>query len=439
VIARGPSISDALLHRVRWRIFGFLFAFGCVAYLQQKSLTVAADRMMPDLKISQTEIGWLMEAFVFGYAAFQLPGGIIGERLGARRMFIIISSIALLATLLTPLAPIALTGSVLYGVLVVLQFIAGIAQGPIFPVSAGVMEAWFRPQRWALLNGLQSMALQIAAAFTPPLVAYLMHWLGWQHALFWPELPVIALIVLWGWYGRDTPAQHPDVTPTELAELGESARQAPATMSWRRLRCILADRSILLLAVSYICMNYVFYLIANWCFLYLVQQRHFNILESGMLAAAPPFAAAIGAGVGGILAPPLCEHFGVRWGFRLTPLVALPAAGILLLGTVYLANPYGAVVMLALSYGVIELTEGSYWAATMYIARADSMTATGVLNTGGNLGGLIGIPIVAYLSGSGAWTAAFVVGTLFAFVGAACWMGVDASKSLGAASEPATA
>jgi ACS family glucarate transporter-like MFS transporter len=269
-------------------------------------------------------------------------------------------------------------------------------------VSAGVMEAWFRPQRWALLNGLQSMALQIAAAFTPPLVAYLMHWLGWQHSLFWPELPVIALIVLWGWYARDTPAQHPDVTPTELAELGESARQAPTTMSWRRLRCIVADRSILLLAFSYICMNYVFYLIANWCFLYLVQQRHFNILESGMLAAAPPFAAAIGAGVGGILAPPLCERFGV-------------------------------------SYGVIELTEGSYWAATMYIARADSMTATGVLNTGGNLGGLIGIPIVAYLSGSGAWTAAFVVGTLFAFVGAACWLGVDASKSFGAEPGPAKA
>ena len=47
-------------------------------------------------------------------------------------------------------------------------------------------------------------------------------------------------------------------------------------------------------------MNYVFYLIANWCFLYLVQERHFNILEGGWLAAAPPLAAALGAGIGGI-------------------------------------------------------------------------------------------------------------------------------------------
>ncbi|HEY4771511.1 MAG TPA: MFS transporter [Steroidobacteraceae bacterium] len=438
MIVRSPTLQVALRQRVRWRIFGFLFAFGCVAYLQQKSLTIAAERMMPDLGISQMQLGWLEWAFVLGYAVFQLPGGIIGQRVGARRMFVIITSIALLATLLTPLAPVVLGGSALFGVLLLLQLILGLAQGPIFPVSAGVMEAWFRPQRWALLQGLQSMGLQIAAALTPPLVAYLMHWLGWQHSLFWPELPVLALIVLWAWYGRDAPAEHPSVTPAELAELGSDlAKQTQTAISWHRLRQMLLDRSILLLTISYICMNYVFYLIANWCFLYLVQERHFTILEGGWLAAAPPLAAAVGSGAGGALASSLCERFGLRWGFRLTPLVALPSAGMLLLVTVHLGNPYAAVVTLALCYAVIELTEGSYWATPMFIARADSMTATGVLNTGGNIGGLIGIPIVAYLSGQGAWTAAFVIGTVFALVGAACWLGIDASRPFTADPAPA--
>ena len=109
----------------------------------------------------------------------------------------------------------------------------------------------------------------------------------------------------------------------------------------------------------------------------------------------------------------------------------------LLLVTVHLGNPYAAVVTLALCYAVIELTEGSYWATPMFIARADSMTATGVLNTGGNIGGLIGIPIVAYLSGQGAWTAAFVIGTVFALVGAACWLGIDASRPFTADPAPA--
>ena len=440
MIPDGPTPAYALAHRIRWRILSLLLGFGYVAYLQQKSLTVAAERMMPDLGLTQMQIGWLEWAFVLGYASFQLPGGVIGQRLGARRMFTAISLVAFCATILTPLAPVVLAGSALLVALLSLQLVLGLAQGPIFPVSSGVMEAWFRPERWALVQGLQSMALQFAAALTPPLVAYLMAAFGWQYALFWPELPVLAFIGVWIWYGRNTPAEHPRVTSEELAELGENSLATTQTaITWRRLGRLLANRSIVLLSLSYICMNYVFYLIANWCFLYLVQERHFNILEGGWLAAAPPLAAAAGAGVGGSLAAALCARFGFRWGFRLTPLMALTAAGALLWMTVNLSNPYGAVITLALCYGVIELTEGSYWAATMFVARADTMTATGILNTGGNIGGLIGIPIVAYLSGHGAWTAAFLIGTLFALVGAACWFGVDATRPFAAGEAAAPA
>jgi ACS family glucarate transporter-like MFS transporter len=428
VIARTET-RFSFMPRIRWRIFSMLFGFGFVAYLQQKSITVAAAPMMPDLGLTQMQIGWLEWAFVLGYASFQLPGGIIGQRLGARRMFVIIGIVALLAMMLTPLAPLALSGTALLVTLLGLQVLLGLAQGPIFPVSSGVMETWFRPDQWALPQGLQSMGLQFGAALTPPVIAILMDNFGWQRALFFPALPALALIVVWAWYGRNTPAEHPSVTPAELAELGaDSVAQIQTTISWWRLGRLVSDRSMLLLTLSYIAMNYVFYLMANWCFLYLVQERHFSILEGGWLAAAPPLAAALGAGIGGKLAIDLCARFGFRWGFRLVPLVSLPAAGLLLLVAVYAGNPYGAVLALALCYAAVELTEGSYWAATMFVARADTMSAGGILNTGGNVGGLIGIPIVAYLSGHGHWTTAFLIGTLCALLGAVAWLGVDATR-----------
>lgn len=419
----------SLTHRVRWRIYAFLFTFGFIAYFQQKGLTVAAERIMPDLGLSQMQIGWLEWAFVLGYAAFQFPGGVIGQRLGARLMFTLISLIAFLATVLTPLAPVALAGTALFVVLLGLQLLMGLAQGSIFPVSSGVMVAWFRPERWALIQGLQSAALQLAAATTPPVVAYLMGTLGWQQALFWPALPAVAVIVLWAWYARNSPREHPSVTAEEIAELGdEAAPSPPEKIDWRRLGHLLTNRSILLIALSYVCMNYVFYLISNWCFLYLVQERHFNVLEGGWLAVFPPLAAAVGAALGGKLVGMTCSRFGNKWGFRIVPMVALPASGLLLLVTVNLSNPYAAVGALALAYAVVELTEAPFWAGTMFVARADTMSATGVLNTGGNGGGLIGIPIVAYLSGHGDWTAAFVIGAVFSVVGAICWLGIDADK-----------
>ena len=212
MIVRTVTPRYALAHRIRWRIFGMLFGFGCIAYLQQKSLTVAAERMMPDLGLTQMQIGWLEWAFVLGYAAFQLPGGVIGQRLGARRMFTLISIVAFLATILTPLAPLVLSGTALFAALLLLQLLLGLAQGPIFPVSSGVMEAWFRPERWALLQGLQSMGLQLAAALTPPARRLSHGFVGWQRALFWPALPALVLIGVWAWYGRNTPAEHPAVT-----------------------------------------------------------------------------------------------------------------------------------------------------------------------------------------------------------------------------------
>ena len=419
----------SLTHRVRWRIYAFLFTFGFIAYFQHLGLTVAAERIMPELGFSQVQLGWLEWAFVLGYAAFQFPGGVIGQRLGARLMFTLISTIAFLATVLTPLAPALLNGMALFVVLLGLQLLMGLAQGAIFPVSSGVMETWFRPERWALIQGLQSMALQLAAAATPPVVAYLMSTLGWQQALFWPALPAVVVIVLWAWYARNSPQEHPSVTPEELAELGKEPPPAPpAKVDWRRLRLLIANRSIALATLSYVCMNYVFYLISNWCFLYLVQERHFNLLQGGWLAVFPPLAAAAGAGLGGKLVSVMCTRFGNKWGFRLVPMVALPVSGLLLLVTVNLNNPYGAVAALALAYGIVELCEGPFWGGTMFIARADTMAATGVLNTGGNIGGLIGIPIVAYLSQHGLWTWAFIIGAFFSVLGALAWLGIDADE-----------
>src|SRR5450631_3245274 len=160
--------------RIRWRIFGFLFGFGFIAYVQQKSITVAAERMMPELALSQLQIGWLEQAFVLGYALFQIPGGVFGQRMGARRTFVIIGLAAFLATIATPLVPGLFTGSAMFVALLGAQIMLGCSQGAIFPVSAGVFETWFPPLRWSFVQGLQTMGLGLGAALTPPLIASMM-------------------------------------------------------------------------------------------------------------------------------------------------------------------------------------------------------------------------------------------------------------------------
>ncbi len=432
--------SGPLAVRIRWRIFSFLFGFGFIAYVQQKSITVAADRMMPDLNLTQSQIGYLLQAFVLGYAIFQLPGGVIGQRLGARRTFVVIGLAAFLATLATPLVPNVLHGQGLFIALYCLQLLLGCSQGAIFPVSAGVFEEWFPPRQWSFVQGLQTMGLGLGAALTPPLIVNLMTRLGWQSALIWSSLPTLALIALWGWYGRNTPRQHPSVTAEELAEIGShrdlGGAVEPSSISVRQLLRLLRERNVVLLAISYLCMNYTFYLLSNWVFLYLVQERKFSLSESGWLAMAPPLAAALGAGVGGALTALCCRRFGDRWGYRMVPFIALPVAALLLLFVVNTANSYAAVAALALCFGSVELTEGAFWSSGMMVGRGDAMSVCGILNTGGNLGGLIGIPIVAHFSELHMWYVAFLIGIGFALASALAWLGIDVVTPVPAHTEP---
>src|SRR3984885_10734380 len=168
----------APLIRIRWRIFSLLFGFGFLAYFQQKSITVVAAQMMPDLHLSQFQISLIEWGFVLGYGFFQLPGGVFGQRQGARRTFVIIGLAAFLATIGMPLAPYMLTGLSLFVALLLVQLRLGCSKAAIFPVSAGVFEVWFPPRRWTTVQGLQTMGLSLGAAFTPPLITHLMSALG---------------------------------------------------------------------------------------------------------------------------------------------------------------------------------------------------------------------------------------------------------------------
>jgi ACS family glucarate transporter-like MFS transporter len=408
---------------IRWRIFSLLFGFGFLAYIQSKTITVAAEPMMPALGLNHAQISYIEQAFVLGYAIFQLPGGMIGQRLGARATFVIIGIAAFLSTLAMPLVPMWVHGAALFVALYLVQLMLGLSQGAIFPISAGVFEAWFPPKHWSLVQGLQTAALGLGAAVTPPMIAYLSARLGWQSALVWASLLAVPLVAAWAWYGRNSPREHPSVMPDELAEIG-SQPPTHSNVNVKQLLSLLKDRNVLLLFFSYMSMNYTFYLLSNWVFLYLIEERHFSSLESGWLSMGPPLGAALGAAVGGVLTGVLIRRLGSIWGYRILPMAAMIGAALLLLIAVHVSNPYVALAALSACFGVTELAEGAFWGAGMMVGKGDTMAVCGIMNTGGNLGGIIGIPIVGHLADLHAWNTAFLIGIGFAVASAVAWLGI---------------
>jgi ACS family glucarate transporter-like MFS transporter len=412
---------------IRWRILALLLATAFVGYVQRTGVAIAAERIMPELGLTQVQIGWLLTAFLVGYTAFQLPSALVGQWIGARRALTWLGIVTVLTTCATAVTPAISVGTALLVGLLSARCLLGVAQAALFPVASGAIEQWFPPRSWGVAQGLLMTGVWLGTAATPPMVAILMARYGWQLALVITGIPALLLIAVWQWYGRDRPAEHPAVSAAELDGLSTSQVAAPPSpLSLPRVLCLLRNRQVLLITTSYFLMNYVFYLVTFWCFLYLVQERHLSTLESGWLASLPFLVAAAAAAVGGWLSDSLTIRFGERRGRRLVPLLALPLAAAFLYATAAVASPYWAVANLSLAFACVEVTEGPYWAATMRVAPSDSMATTAILNTGGNLGGIVATPIIAALSSRHSWIGVFVTGTTVSLAAALLWFWVDA-------------
>ncbi len=420
--------------QVRWLILALIFAASFVAYVLRTNMSVAGEKIMTDLGLSKIKLGMILSAFAWGYAIFQFPGGIFGDRVGSRRALAIIAVLWGIITLGTGLMPGSrlVSTSVILVVLIGLRFLMGVAQAPLFPLVGGrTIGMWFPVSGWAFPNGLTSTGLTLGAAATAPLIAWLMEKLGWRQS-FILTAPLAFLIAgVWWWYVRDNPADHPGVSKKEL-ELINAGRPSPEIAdddksAWKR---VLKNRDVLLLAASYFCMNYVFYIFFNWFFIYLVDVRKFKILESGFLAAAPWMAGAVAASVGGLWCDRLCKRMGSRWGCRIPGMVGLSLVAVLLLLGATARNPYLAVALLALSFGCTQLTEGAYWAAAIFVTGKHASAATGVMNTGGNVVGGIGALLVPITAEAFGWVPALATGSVFALAGVGLWLLVRPDKPM---------
>ncbi len=421
------------LPRVRWLVFALLFAFAFTGYVQRTSIAIAADRIMPELGLTQTQVGWLFTAFLFTYSAFQLPGGLLGQRIGPRRTLTALGLATVLASGVTVAAPSLAAGTALFVTFFLARSLLGIAQSALFPVASGVIQRWFPARGWATAQGLIVTGLWLGAAATPPLVASLMQRYGWRWALLAVSAPSLVLVVLWHAFARDRPTDHSRVHAAELDELAANPVEAPGPpVTMQRVRRVLADPQILRITASYFLMNYVFYLVTFWSFLYLVQDRHLTALQSGWLASLPFLVAGAASAAGGGIADRLRTRLGDRIGMRVLPLVGLPCAALFLYLTVRAESPYWAVAALCLGFGNVEVTEASFWGATMRLAPTDTMAATALLNTGGNLGGVVATPIIASLSATYGWPVVFATGAATALGAAVLWLTIDAGRSKGA-------
>jgi len=422
---------------LRWLVLAVICFAGLVLYMLRTNISIVSVTMMNDLGMDEYQLGMVFSSLALAYALFQFPGGVFGDKFGPRFAITAIAVAWTVFTVITAIVPgtDVLSVGTIVATLVVTRFLLGATQAPFFPVSiGGTIESWFPVKQWGLPNGLSSTGLTLGGALNAPLLVWLMELYGWRGALLITAPAGLLAGLVYYWLVRDDPATHPRITAAELEFIRSDRPPAEKPIEKGAWKLVLKDRNILLLTVSYFCMNYVFYLFFSWFFFYLVDVRGFPASDAGIFTAAQWILGAVGATLGGFSCDRLVRRLGVHRGTRYQAMTGLLLSGLFLYVGATSDNVMVTVVLLCASFGFNQMTEAPFWVATMGIAGRHAQVATGVLNTGGNLPGAVGGLMVPFIANWLGWTAAIVSGSIFIITGALLWFLIRADEPL---AEPA--
>jgi ACS family glucarate transporter-like MFS transporter len=196
--------------KYRHRLLILLFTFAMLTFLDRVCISVAGPRMQSELGIPAEQWGWVLGAFTFAYACFEIPMGALGDRKGPRR---VLTRIVLAWSLFT-----ALTGTVRhYFLLVATRFAFGVGEAGAFPNTSASISRWFPAVERARAQSWIWTATRLGAALASVLVVPIEIAYGWR-ATFW-IFGACGLIwaAVWYWWYRDDPAQKSGISETELA------------------------------------------------------------------------------------------------------------------------------------------------------------------------------------------------------------------------------
>lgn len=417
--------------RIQAGVVGLLVSLSVMNFFDRVIMSIAAPGMIKEFGISETAMGSVFSAFSLSYALLMIPGGHLADRYGPRLVLTAVGFGSALFTGLTALSDrLGLEAAIgILPALVVLRLGLGVCSAPIFPTFGRMVANWIPAANRALVYGLISAGATLGGAISPLLFAWMIARYGWRLSFSQVGVATAMLTLIWLWYVRDHPAEHPLIgergSRLLLGDGNASPRERSGTTPWRIL---LTDSNILLLALGYFTVGYFQSILYYWTFYYFGTVRHMGRATTALGTMATFLAPMVMTPAGGWISDCLCIHYGRKVGRRIVPIVGLVSGTILLYIGTRISGTLHVVAMVSLSLGLVSAAESPFWASTIDIGGHEVGAACGILNGGGNVGGFLApllTPIIAAYAG---WSWGLNVGCLFAAAGILVWFFIDPTR-----------
>ena len=379
-------------------------AFSMMSYFDRTILSVASPRIIQEFHISETQMGWIYFAFQASYTLLMTHGGMWADRFGPRRV-LTVSTLG--AGALTAAFPLAALGALPAFLLV--RFVFGAFTAPLYPSTGSLNAAWVPVDRRGQAQGAINAGAGMGGAVSPLLFTWLMAMAGWRLSFVAAGAATIVLALVWHFSTRQLgePSQK---------RYGQSAAQGP---QWRRL---LESRNLLLLTLGYFGIDYFEYIFFYWLYYYLSEVRHLSAAQTALYTSFPFIAWVVMMPLGGYLCDLAGQRIGTQRAVRLVGIAGIAVSVVLLIAALQSADILTTVILLSIAFGSCAISDVVSWSAAISIAGKDAGTYCGIMNTGGNLGGMIAPVLTPWIASQFGWSAGLYFGGAVVSIALVTWL-----------------
>ena len=361
-------------------------------YIDRAAISAGRNSMVADLGLTDIEFGWVMAMFTLGYALFQAPTGYFADSRGPR---FVLTAIIIFWSFCTAITSAAKN----FIQLLIIRFIFGAGEAGAFPALSKVVYNWFPLKERGIVQGINFSGSRIGAAFTLPLVAWMISEIGWRWSFILVGLMGAAYAVFWYFVFRDKPEDSKWISESEKEFIIKN-RQQPTVgeLPPFSMKVLLKSKNMWLAMGQYICSNFTFYFTLTWMLPYIADRFQIDMIQAGMYSMFPLLSGALGNWVSGWLVDSIYSRSNnLKTSRRVPAIIGFCLAALGMVMVTMVQSPVLAVVFMSIAIFGADMTLSPSWSFCIDISKERAGVISGTMNMAGNLGAFVTIIAYPYL------------------------------------------
>src|SRR5690625_378532 len=378
-----------------YKMLLYLFIIQLLIAFVGRSIAPLGMIIGEDLQLSMSQIGMFPAALFLGQSLVSMPAGILTDKIGSRKMFLIIVLVLSGSFLIMSL-------STSFVFILLLMTITGLAYGSSHPTTNRGIIYWFDVERRGTAMGIKQMGVTLGSALAAFLLLPLAKSFGWQMSFISAAFVLLIVgFVIYILY------EEPQLDDDENPHLKKSKSNG-----FHVLVDLLKHKALILITFSAMLLSGSQMILNTFIIIFAYERLGISIILAGVLLGIAEIGGSVGRVAWGVISDRLLKGKRVIVLLLISILVAIVSIAVAILPN---GVSFYIVAVIIFIFGFSTSGFNGVWmnATTEIVGRKQSGAATGVSITFGSWGVILFPPIFGFIvDTTGSYTIAWMFVTM---------------------------